>query len=115
MDLRKNPRCAVYLPVSILEDDFNKDCLVGRGLVYNLSLSGCRVEGRFPVEKGNFFGASLHIPGQDIPVRVELATVRWTTGRDFGIEFLSLNTGEKERLGHFVSTFEQTASYPYAS
>ena len=109
MDLRKNPRCAVSLPVSILEDTVAKGCLVGRGMVYNLSRGGCRIGGRFPVHKGNFFGASLHIPGDDTPVRVKLATVRWTMGRDFGIEFLSLDTTDQSRLGDYVATFERTA------
>jgi hypothetical protein len=40
----------------------------------------------------------LHLPGQESPVIIERAAVRWVGGNDFGLQFLSLHSVERERL-----------------
>ncbi len=40
------------------------------------------------------------------PLEVDLALVRWSTGREFGLEFISMEAGEWKRIRQFVKTLE---------
>ncbi len=39
-------------------------------------------------------------------MKVDLAAVRWSEGREFGLEFLRMQPEEQQRLRRFVSTLE---------
>jgi hypothetical protein len=38
-----------------------------------------------------------------VPIRVELATVRWAKGHEFGVKFLRLQSHEEARLRHVIA------------
>jgi hypothetical protein len=38
-----------------------------------------------------------------MPIRVELATVRWANGQEFGVKFLRLQAHEEVRLRHVIA------------
>ena len=44
----------------------------------------------------------LHLPGQESPIVVERATVRWVGEKDFGLQFMSIPSRERERLGELL-------------
>jgi len=69
-----------------------------RGFTNNLSLGGCSVNGNMAVKDGDDLTLLLHLPGQERPIVVEKASVRWVAGKTFGFEFVSLQSLERERL-----------------
>jgi hypothetical protein len=40
---------------------------------------------------------------ETVPIRVELATVRWAKGQEFGVKFLRLQSHEEARLRHVIA------------
>ena len=38
-----------------------------------------------------------------VQIRVELATVRWANGQEFGVKFLRLQSHEESRLRHMIA------------
>jgi hypothetical protein len=38
-----------------------------------------------------------------VPIRVELATVRWAKGQEFGVKFLRMQSHEEARLRHVIA------------
>ena len=89
---RRPTRHPLLLPVEV---DGQKDV---KGLTNNLSLGGCRVNGHLAVRRGEHLALRLHLPGQECPIVVERAEVRWVAGKDFGLQFVSLQSMERERL-----------------
>ena len=69
-----------------------------KGITNNLSLGGCRINGNLAVRRGQHLTVRLHLPGEESPIVVERAAVRWVDGEDFGLQFVSLPSGERERL-----------------
>jgi PilZ domain-containing protein len=98
MVIRKYPRFGVQLPVS-----FSKDELDGDGTVYNLSMGGCRVESDHTIQQGEYVALRLYVSYGDPPVMVQVAAVRWATGKEFGLEFLVIAEEQKERLSGFLA------------
>lgn len=76
----------------------------GEGFLQDLSHYGCRMESDTPLRPGTelelclFFGA-----GEAVPIRVELATVRWATDHEFGVKFLRLQSHEEARLRRVIA------------
>jgi|SRR5579884_2302015 len=69
-----------------------------KAFTHNLSLGGCRINGRLTVRRGERVALQLHVPGSEVPIAVERAAVRWADGTDFGLQFVSVESGERERL-----------------
>ena len=105
MDARKFRRFAVQYPIA-----FSGDHIVGEGTVKNLSKDGGKVVShrRIPDEACLALRVSLPIASYpimtryDSPLEVTLAVVRWSTGGEFGLEFISrafpsLGKGEWQR------------------
>ncbi len=64
-----------------------------------------------PVQRGNYFALHVLLPDQAVPMKVDLAAVRWSSGREFGLEFLRMQPEEQARLRGFVSTLETGPSH----
>ncbi|TLY17776.1 MAG: PilZ domain-containing protein [Nitrospirae bacterium] len=112
MELRKNLRFAVQLPLS-----FKGDKITGEGVVFNISLEGCGVVFNLSLEgsavgsdtrirPGTYFELCIQPYRQDLPIEVELAVVRWSEGREFGLEFIRIKAEDQDRLRRFVKTLE---------
>ncbi len=106
MDKRQAPRFTVHLPISFL--GYN---LTGEGTVVNLSLGGCGIESDQDVQQGKQLTLRIFMPEQDAPVVVDRAQVRWTVRGLFGLEFLTMQQEEQERLRRFVSSLETGPSH----
>ncbi|TLY13469.1 MAG: PilZ domain-containing protein [Nitrospirae bacterium] len=107
MKLRKYPRVHVPSPFPLsftrveVPASFSGDT-EGNGVVSNLSMKGCKVDSEATVEPGDHVSLSLALPGEESPLVVELATVRWTEERSFGLEFISMWPAAETRLRQLV-------------
>lgn len=107
MELRKYPRVQVPSPFPLsfsrveVPVSFSGD-REGNGVVSNLSMKGCKVESEATVEPGDHISLSLTLPGDESPLVIELATVRWAGERHFGLEFISMWPAAETRLRHLV-------------
>ncbi len=106
MHLRYARRFPIHCPVTFLGGH-----LVGDGTVRNVSTGGWKVEGSQLIQHGNCFALRVLLPDQAVPMKVDLAVVRWSSGREFGLEFLRMEPEEQERLRRFVSTLQTEQSH----
>ena len=95
-------RHAIFLPVEV---NGKKDV---KGLINDLSLGGCRINGNLAVRPGQHLPLRLHLPGQESPIVVERAAVRWVGEKDFGLQFMSIPSRERERLGDCFSGWHKS-------
>ncbi len=83
---------------------FSGDYIFGEGIVTNISESGCKVHSLnqpIPVGTSLALHVSLHRPQS--PLQVANAVVRWSKGREFGLELLLVQPAEQDRLRDFMS------------
>ncbi len=57
----------------------------GVGTVSNLSAGGCKVKGHTPLDSGMELKVRVYTLDPYTPIKVDKASVRWVTGRDFGL------------------------------
>ncbi len=69
--------------------------------VRNLSTGGWKVGSKHSVQPGNYFLLRVVLPAQAVPMRVDLAAVRLSSGREFGLEFLRVQPEVQARLRRF--------------
>jgi len=93
---RRMKRHAIFLPVEVNGKKGVK------GLTNDLSLGGCKINGNLAVTHGQHLPLRLHLPGQESPIVVERAAVRWVGEKDFGLQFMSIPSRERERLGELL-------------
>ena len=68
------------------------------GTLINLSTGGCAVETETLYQKGDYLGVRVHIRDHEPPVEVELAAVRWASGRECGLEFIRIRDEVQQQL-----------------
>ena len=93
MDLRRAPRVAMQGAISMSGDDGTS-----QGTLLNLSTGGCAVESETLFQKGDYLGVRVHIPDHEPPVEVDLAAVRWSSGREYGLEFIRIRDEVQKQL-----------------
>ena len=71
---------------------------VGEGILTNLSLMGCSIMSDREVLYGSDVRMSLLLPSQKPALSIELGTIKWVQGHEFGVEFLRLPLEARERL-----------------
>ena len=101
MQERKHVRFAVQRPVS-----FRGDLLSGEGTILNISRQGCAILSDTALETEAYLQLHLQLLEQEQPVHVDLAAVRWSTARKFGVEFIKMHHDVGERLKQFVELLE---------
>ncbi len=99
MVTRKFPRFQTVL-CSIL---VQRDRLKYNASLRDLSLKGCRVDSVIKPFTGMQLEVSLQLPGEDTPILITKAAVRWTGSHGIGIEFLSIAPPQLERLNHLIT------------
>ena len=106
MELRKNLRFHVHFRSS-----FSSVGMVGgEGDIVDLSIGGCRIESGTDVQPGASLEVRILTGVPESPIHIQQAIVRWKRGRQFGLEFVTMDTGEWARLQH---TVEQIEMEPY--
>ena len=64
------------------------------------------------VRTGDYLALQLTLPDQQAPttpLAVDVAAVRWTSQRKFGLEFISMPSGDQERLRRYVKILQTTS------
>ncbi len=104
---RYSQRSWVQFQVSFLKDGV----MIGDGTCNGLSAWGCTVTSQANVETGDYVALQLYLSDhQDppTPLMVEVAVVRWIIQQKLGLEFISLPSGDQQRLRRYVTTFLTT-------
>jgi hypothetical protein len=71
---------------------------VGEGILTNLSLMGCSVMCDREVLCGSEVRVSVLLPDQTPALPIDLGTIKWVQGCEFGVEFLRLPLEARQRL-----------------
>ena len=104
-DQRQFPRFLIQFPIVLLRDGVR----IGEGTGYDLSAGGCTVASQANVEKGDQVTLQLCLPVHEdptTPLMVEIdAVVSWAIKPRLGLEFMSLPSGDHQRLRQYVKTF----------
>lgn len=87
------PRFPLHCPVIIGGTSF-----VGEGVLTNLSLMGCSVMCDRELLRGSDVRVSVLLPDQPSALPIDLGTVKWVQGHQFGVEFLRLPFEARQRL-----------------
>lgn len=95
--LRYCERVDTHFPVI-----FAGEAYVGEGTVLNVSVPGCAIHSREPVQPGSYLEMRILVPDAPSPLRVGLAKVRWCEGRQFGVEFIQMPGEDQIHLGRLV-------------
>ncbi|MEC4890056.1 MAG: PilZ domain-containing protein [Nitrospira sp.] len=90
---RTYPRFPLHCPVIIGGTSF-----VGEGVLTNLSLKGCSVMCDRELLRGSDVRVSVLLPDQPSALPIDLGTVKWVEGHQFGVEFLRLPFEARQRL-----------------
>ncbi|NOS81172.1 MAG: PilZ domain-containing protein [Nitrospira sp.] len=94
------------LPYSRIYHRFTLSCpvvfggapFVGEGLLTNLSMMGCSVMCDREVLCGSTVRVSVLLPNQPRALSIDLGTIKWVQGHQFGVEFLRLPVEARQRL-----------------
>ncbi len=70
----------------------------------DLAVGGCTVVSDTRLSPGVQMELRLYLPEDIMPVDVDQAVVRWTKGRKFKLEFISMQSEAQERLHRLVDT-----------
>ena len=75
---------------------------VGEGILTNLSLKGCSVLCDREVLRGSDVRVSVLLPDQRTALSIELGTIKWVQGEQFGVEFLRVPLEARQRLNSML-------------
>lgn len=76
----------------------------------DLSRKGCRLKHTVPVATGAQIDLMLYVPGDEIPLLIQGATVRWSGRQGIGIEFQPLASPHQARLDTALRHLERTTN-----
>jgi len=85
---------------------FSSGEVEGDATITNISTSGCRAESDINLAEGLDVQVIIQLPDQSPPVKVERASVRWVSGRTFGMNFILFFPSERVRLSTFIDTIK---------
>lgn len=94
--MRSHPRVSVCAPVT-----YQAGKEEGEGTAWNISRSGCRFSGNFPLLEGACFSFTLSLSASE-RVYVAAAVVSWTDGTDYGVEFIIIDEESSETLTAYI-------------
>ncbi len=110
--MRRHPRYAFDFPIYFFKEGFSDHQPLGVGKVFNLSIHGCKIESDYKITVGTRIAVRLYIPNVRPQVLVHSAIVRWVADKDFGLEFLTLQHGELDRLKKLIEALENSPILP---
>jgi hypothetical protein len=100
MSRRKNPRFTVDYLNEYFEEHYGNETRV-----LDLSKEGARLSGNVPVAKGAYLKMVIELQNPSSLLRVDLATTRWSKGKEFGVEFIRMDPYQQERLHDWLQGF----------
>lgn len=102
MSTRKHPRVALRRPVQ-----FRHAQGQGEGILLDLSLGGCRIEGAFTGTVGTRVRLQLSLPDRAEALMIDHAVVRWVRGNQWGLSFLEVPSAVQNRLRQVFQLLHQ--------
>ena len=73
------------------------------GIMLDVSMGGCRIESPVSVEPGMSLELRIfYAPDIEWPLKIEAASVQWVSGQTFGLAFIWLKEGERQRLEQLI-------------
>ncbi|HKN87450.1 MAG TPA: PilZ domain-containing protein [Nitrospiraceae bacterium] len=81
--------------------------LKGEGTLCDLSKTGCRIESDTRLSEGTELKLEIFLSDYAWPMKIDRAVVRWTKGRAFGLELVSLQSAQRDRLTRIIMKFKQ--------
>jgi hypothetical protein len=99
MDLRRQQRFPVHLSSMVSSSQRGESV----GTIVNLSQSGCLVKTDSRAFTGMQVSLRLDVPGEDSPICVERAAVRWSRGGELGVGFITVSPPHQERLAQLLN------------
>ena len=100
MEKRKCQRFPVMLPALFFGER------AGGELVVDLSLEGGRIRSAVPMHKGDYVRIRIDLIGDTLSG--DLAVVRWSRKKDFGVELIRMASDQQARLRGFLHLFSTT-------
>ncbi len=79
----------------------------GQGTVWNLSRTGWRIDGNRSVIPGDHLTLVVYLPNKKRLALVDRAVVRWSRGKEFGLENVQVEADNDARLSGFVTRLVQ--------
>jgi hypothetical protein len=87
-----------------------------QGQVRDLSLNGFRVAGRSGLQPHAIVMLRIWLPGEESPLDIDQAIVRWVNEREFGVQIIDLSNETDLRLAlHVEHALERASSNKLAS
>lgn len=77
------------------------------GITLDLSIGGARIESDIDVFPGKQIRVRLVVPGEEEPLLIDQALVRWVAEDMFGIEFLKVSRERRDDLEELIDEFEE--------
>ena len=102
MESRQYPRFAVLFAGTLVHH--NRTHAITKSV--DLSRKGCRLKSTLCVIAGMSVDLLLYMPGEEIPLLVQGATVRWAGARGIGLEFQALASHHQARLDSVIRRLE---------
>jgi hypothetical protein len=94
-------RCARY-PVHFRSTLSTQQIPESNGTAKDLSIRGCRIESFIPILPSMRVRLTIDIQDHDVRIEVEQAVVRWVSGNEFGVEFVTISPESFTRLTQLI-------------
>jgi hypothetical protein len=103
-----NHRIDTRLPVDFglmySAEDERGELIMGDGTVIDISSRGLGIRGNIVVKPGMEMTLFVYLPDGRDPLFIMEGRVAWSAGHRFGVEILSMNLREQNRLRYFLSS-----------
>lgn len=101
---RKEARYATSFPIQAFGD-----ATIIEGQAKDLSTLGCAIEsGELPPLQ-SYLRLELALPDGEPPLEIQLAAVRWSHERFFGVEFIAFGDAQRTRLRRYFASLDANA------
>ena len=98
---RKEARYATSFPVQTFGD-----ATIIEGQAKDLSTLGCAIEAGEVPPPQSYVRLELSIPDGESPLEIQLAAVRWSHERFFGVEFIAFGDTQQARLRKYFASLD---------
>lgn len=102
--IRKDHRFKKLLPTRYIGDDG----IAREGMIEDLSLSGSYIAGYTPVSIGMALTLHILVPGNQEPLLIARAIVKWVKGSEFGVDFGTPPPKEASQIAVIISRLVKT-------
>ena len=104
---RLHYRVSVHYPVTL-----HSNAATRVGLMTTLSVNGCTIECQKSLDPSHHIEVRVRLPNPSGPLVIEAATIRWSCGSSYGLEFLMVNN--RQQLNRcFIAAIAHAVSDPH--